>query len=410
MRTVVPMWDDWATGAAGAVEGLMNGLWVVSVLVHAYVALRLLPGVVAAAGAPTAWLLAALLAVSTALVPSALRRRRGKRTPQEVLRSDLLAWASLTLMGLFSSLFVLTLVRDVVELVLWLVGLVGLYRVPARDLDLSACAVVALALLATLLGLYNARKAPRVRTVDVPLKDLPPALHGFRIAQISDMHVGPTIKRPRMKYVVATINRLEADVVAITGDLVDGNVYELSRHVAPLAGLRSRHGTFFVTGNHEYYSGVMPWMKYLPTLGVRVLLNEHVILLHHHVPIVLAGVTDFSAASYETSHRTDVALAITGAPRAAVKILLAHQPRSAGAAQAAGFDLQLSGHTHGGQFVPWNFFVRFQQPFTAGLHRVKNMLVYVSRGTGYWGPPKRLGAPAEITLLRLVNQTEPLRG
>ena len=388
----------------------MNGLWVVSVVVHAYVALRLLPGVAAAAGAPTAWLLAALLAVSTALVPFALRRRRGKRTPREVVLSDLLAWASLTLMGLFSSLFVLTLARDVVELLLWLVGLVGLYTVPARDLDASACAVVVLALLVTLLGLYNARKPPRVKTVDVPLKDLPPALHGFRIVQISDMHVGPTIKRPRTKYVVATINKLEADVVAITGDLVDGNVYELSRHVAPLAGLRSRHGTFFVTGNHEYYSGVMPWMKYLPTLGVRVLLNEHVILLHHHVPIVLAGVTDFSAASYETSHRTDVALAITGAPRAAVKILLAHQPRSATAAEAAGFDLQLSGHTHGGQFVPWNFFVRFQQPFTAGLHRVKNMLVYVSRGTGYWGPPKRLGAPAEITLLRLVNQTEPLRG
>jgi predicted MPP superfamily phosphohydrolase len=224
------------------------------------------------------------------------------------------------------------------------------------------------------------------------------------------MHIGPTIKRPAMKYVVATINRLEVDAVAITGDLVDGNVYELSRHVAPLAGLRSRHGTFFVTGNHEYYSGVHPWLKYLPTLGVRVLINEHVILLHHHAPIVLAGVTDFSAASYDTSHRSDVALAITGAPRAAVKVLLAHQPRSAPAAEAAGFDLQISGHTHGGQFLPWNFFVRLQQPFTAGLHRVNDMLVYISRGTGYWGPPKRLGAPSEITLLRLVTATGPLRG
>ena len=386
----------------------MNGLWLVSVVAHAWVALRLLPGVVAAAGAPSAWLLGVLLAVSAALVPLALRRRKGKRTPEEVRRSDLLAWASLTLMGLFSSLFVLTLVRDVVELVLWLAGLVGAPRVPGHVVDLSACAVVVLALLATLLGLYNARKPPRVKKVDIPLKDLPPALHGFKIAQISDMHIGPTIKRPAMKYVVATINRLEVDAVAITGDLVDGNVYELSRHVAPLAGLRSRHGTFFVTGNHEYYSGVHPWLKYLPTLGVRVLLNEHVILLHHHAPIVLAGVTDFSAASYDTSHRTDVALAITGAPRAAVKVLLAHQPRSAAAAEAAGFDLQISGHTHGGQFVPWNFFVRLQQPFTAGLHRVNDMLVYISRGTGYWGPPIRLGSPSEITLLRLVTATGPL--
>ena len=387
----------------------MNGLWVVSVVVHAYVALRLLPGVVGAAGTPSAWVLGVLLAVSAGLVPLGLRRRKGKRTPEEVRRSDLLAWASLTTMGLFSSLFVLTALRDAVALLLWLAGLVGLVHVPGHWLDLSAIGVVALASLITLVGLYNARKPPRVKTVDIPLKDLPPALHGFKIAQISDMHIGPTIKRPAMKYVVATINKLDVDAVAITGDLVDGNVYELSRHVAPLAGLRSRHGTFFVTGNHEYYSGVQPWLKYLPTLGVRVLLNEHVILLHHHAPIVLAGVTDFSAASYDTSHRSDVALAITGAPRAAVKVLLAHQPRSAPAAVAAGFDLQISGHTHGGQFLPWNFFVRLQQPFTAGLHRVKNMLIYVSRGTGYWGPPKRFGAPSEITLLRLVNQTEPVR-
>lgn len=386
----------------------MNGLWVVSVVVHAYVALRLLPGVFAASGAVPAGMLAVLLTVSAGMVPLALRRRKGKRTPVEIRRSDMLAWASLTLMGLFSSLFVLTLLRDVVAVALLVARLAGA-DVPERWLDLSASGVVAAALLVTLAGFYNARKAPRVKMVDIPLKDLPPALQGFKIAQISDMHVGPTIKRPAMKYVVAKINQLQVDVVAITGDLVDGNVYELSRHVAPLAGLRSSHGTFFVTGNHEYYSGVHPWLKYLPSLGVRVLLNEHVIILHKHAPIVIAGVTDFSAASYDTSHRTDVALAITGAPRAAVKVLLAHQPRSSAAAEQAGFDLQLSGHTHGGQFLPWNFFVRFQQPFTAGLHRVKDMLIYVSRGTGYWGPPKRFGSPSEITLLRLVAQTERRR-
>ena len=336
----------------------MNRLWIISAVAHAYVALRLVPGVAQFAGPAAAFALGVLLLASAALVPMSLRRHRGRRSVAEQRRDDRLAWVSLGLMGLFSSMFVLTLLRDAVELVLLLAGLVGLPTPGEHWRDLSAIGVFALASLVTLVGLYNARKPPRVKKVDVPLKDLPAALHGFKIAQISDMHIGPTIKRPAMKYVVATINRLEVDVVAITGDLVDGNVYELSRHVAPLAGLRSSHGTFFVTGNHEYYSGVQPWLKYLPTLGVRVLLNEHVIILHKHAPIVIAGVTDFSAASYDTSHRTDVALAVTGAPRAAVKVLLAHQPRSAPAAQAAGFDLQISGHTHGGQFLPWNFFVR----------------------------------------------------
>ena len=251
----------------------MNGLWILSALVHAWVALRLLPGVFGAAGAPSTWLLGALLAVSAGLVPLGLRRRKGKRSPEEIARSDVIAWIGFTTMGLFSSLFVLMLLRDAVLLLAWIAGLAGAPRIPEHTSDLSAIGVVALAALLTLVGMYNARKPPRVKTVDVPLKDLPPALHGFKIAQISDMHIGPTIKRPAMKHVVATINRLEVDAVAITGDLVDGNVYELSRHVAPLAGLRSRHGTFFVTGNHEYYSGVHPWLKYLPTLGVRVLLR-----------------------------------------------------------------------------------------------------------------------------------------
>jgi predicted MPP superfamily phosphohydrolase len=400
---MVPMWDDGCPHPAGVLEGLMNGLWVLSCVVHAYVALRLLPGVALAAGIASAGVLGALLLASAVLVPLALRRRKGKRSPAEVRRADRLAWASLTLMGLFSSLFVLTLLRDLAELVAGAATLAGAPAVPGRWRDLSSVIVALLALLVTLVGLYNARKPPQVKTVDVPLKDLPPALEGFRIAQISDMHIGPTIKRPAMKHVVAAINRLDVDVVAITGDLVDGNVHELSRHVAPLAGLRSRHGTFFVTGNHEYYSGVMPWLKYLPTLGVRILMNEHVILLHRHAPLVLAGVADFSAAGFVSGHRSDVAVAITGAPRAAVKILLAHQPRTAPQAEAAGFHLQISGHTHGGQFLPWNFFVRFQQPFTAGLHRVEDMWIYVSRGTGYWGPPKRFGAPSEITLLRLVT-------
>jgi predicted MPP superfamily phosphohydrolase len=186
---------------------------------------------------------------------------------------------------------------------------------------------------------------------------------------------------------------------------VDGSVPELRAHVAPLAELRARHGVFFVTGNHEYYSGVHGWVDELRRLGIRVLHNEHVVLHHGGAPLVLAGVPDYSGHHFDPAHRSDPAAALAGAPEGAPRVLLAHQPRTAPAAAKAGFDLQLSGHTHGGQFWPWNHFVRLQQPFTAGLHRMGKLWVYVSRGTGYWGPPKRFGAPSEITLLRLKQMS-----
>src|SRR5690606_14540497 len=233
--------------------------------------------------------------------------------------------------------------------------------------------------------------------------DLPEGLHGFTIAQITDIHVGPTIKEDYLEAIVQAVNRLSPDLVAITGDLVDGSVKELGPHVQPLARLVAKHGVYFVTGNHEYYSGVRGWLQELKRLGVRVLLNEHQVLSHRGETLVLAGVADYSAHVFEPSHRSNPVKALKGAPpEVGVKILLAHQPRSCHAAAQAGFDLQLSDHTHGGQFLPWNFFVRLQQPFTAGLHRVGQLQLYISRGTGYWGPPKRLGAPSEITLIRLV--------
>jgi predicted MPP superfamily phosphohydrolase len=201
---------------------------------------------------------------------------------------------------------------------------------------------------------------------------------------------------------------MQADMIAVTGDLVDGSVRQLAEHTQSMSRLSARHGVYFVTGNHEYYSGVSGWIAELRRLGVQVLINEHVVLRHEGAEIVVAGVTDYSAHHYDPSHKSDPAAAIAGAPLdAAVRVLLAHQPRSAFAAAPAGFHLQLSGHTHGGQFFPWNFFVRLQQPFTAGLHRLGSLWIYVSRGTGYWGPPKRLFAPSEITQLRLVPGYAP---
>ncbi len=374
-------------------------LFLLSTLLHAYVGWRIAPALGEGFGAALGVAFAMLMLGSATLMPMTLLSR-GVRSQ---LLADRLAWAGSLAMGLFSSLFVLTLLRDVALLVLALVGLVlPIGGFAAFEVD-SAAAVPLLGLLATALGLWNARRTAAVVEVDVPIAGLPAALHGFTIAQISDIHVGPTIKAPYLRRIVDAVNRLRADMVAVTGDLVDGSVRELSAHVAPLAELQSRHGTFFVTGNHEYYSGAASWVVELRRIGLSVLMNEHVVVRHDGAEMIVAGVTDFSAHRFDPAQRSDPQAALAGAPDAAgTRVLLAHQPRSADAAERAGFDLQLSGHTHGGQFWPWNLFVPLQQPFTAGLNRLRGLWVYTSRGTGYWGPPKRFGAPSEITRLRLV--------
>jgi predicted MPP superfamily phosphohydrolase len=363
-----------------------------SALLHSYIGLRLLPAL--APGWAAAVLV--LLAASAVVVPLGLVAGRRLRTPA----ADRFTWVGMLFLGLFSSLLVATLVRDAVLLAAWALDFA--LDVPlAAIARTSAVAVPLVALAATALGLWNARRTAQVVRVEVPLAGLAPGLQGFRIVQISDIHVGPTIKHDYLRAVVERVNALQPDLVAITGDLVDGSVAQLREHVAPLAGLRSRHGTYFVTGNHEYYSGVHGWMEELRALGIRVLHNEHVLLAHGGAQLVLAGVTDYTAHHFDPAHRSNPRAALAGAPAGAPKVLLAHQPRSAAAAAEAGFDLQLSGHTHGGQFLPWNFLVPLQQPYTAGLHQLGRLWIYVSRGTGYWGPPKRLGAPSEISEIRL---------
>jgi len=375
----------------------MSRMTLVLWLLHVYVGVRLLPDLpFGIAGVATG---AAVLLASASLIPYGFNRRRAVVSG----RAKTLMWAGLVALGAFSTLFVLTALRDVGLVVTLALAALLPDIVPVADyVRWSAVAVPIVTAIATLIGYGNARRVAKVRTVDVPIASLHPSLAGFTIAQITDVHVGPTIAREHVEAIVDVVNGLEADLVAITGDLVDGSVRQLSQHTAPLARIAARHGAYFVTGNHEYYSGVHPWIGELRRLGVNVLLNEHVVLDHDGAHVVVAGVTDPSAHHFEPSHRSDPARAIAGAPTSAMKLLLAHQPRSALAAAKAGFDLQLSGHTHGGQFLPWTFFVRFQQPFTAGLARLGRLWVYTSRGTGYWGPPQRLGAPSEITRLRLV--------
>jgi len=361
-------------------------------LLHLYIGLRLLPAMPLGSSGLAAGV--ALLVASALLVPAGLLVSRVKQTRW----SDRVAWAGLLAMGLFSSLLILTLLRDVT---LALLAAIGAGR-EAIDSG-SAIGVPVLAFAVTLIGLVNARRVAKVVEVEVPIADLPAAFHGYSIVQISDIHVGPTIKRGYLNAIVTKVNALRPDAIAITGDLVDGSVHRLALHTAPLERLFAPDGTFFVTGNHEYYSGAEEWIAEMRRLGLTVLMNQHVLCERDGEALMIAGVPDFMAHHFHESHRSDPHAAAAGAPaNVRVRILLAHQPRSAEAAADAGFDLQLSGHTHGGQFLPWNLFVPLQQPFTAGLNRLSALWVYTSRGTGYWGPPKRFGAPSEITRVRLV--------
>lgn len=252
-------------------------------------------------------------------------------------------------------------------------------------------------------GTVGIHSAPQVVEVDVPIENLPDALDGFRIAQLTDVHIGPTIKGDYMRTLVDTTNALGADMIAVTGDLVDGHVPHLREHVAPLADLQAPHGTYFVTGNHEYYWDAEAWVEEVRRLGLDVLLNEHRVIERGAGALTVAGVTDHRAARHIEEHASDPHAALAGAPEGSFRLLLAHQPRSIFEAQRAGVDLQLSGHTHGGQYFPYNILVYLTQPYVAGLHRAGNTWIYVSRGSGYWGPPVRLGAPSEITLVRLVR-------
>jgi uncharacterized protein len=371
-----------------------NIVTLIAVL-HVYVGARLLPALPIT---PLGRILGALALCASFGLIIAGARARGR---QEGTFAAKLAWLGSLNGGFFSSLAVLTLTRDL------FLGPAVLFASHSRAATLetaSAIAVPLLAVLATVIGFIDARRRPRVVDVAVPLKGLPPALEGFTIAQISDVHIGPTIKRDFLRGIVEIVNSLDVDLIAITGDLVDGSVEQLAAHVEPLSHLHARHGAYFVTGNHEYYSGAAAWIAELRRLGIHVLLNEHVVLSHGGASILIAGVTDYSAHRFDPAHRSDPEIALSGAlPGVRPRVLLAHQPRTAAAAADAGFDLQLSGHTHGGQFWPWNLFVRLQQPFTAGLNRLAQLWVYTSRGSGYWGPPKRLGVPSEIARVQLVR-------
>ncbi|MFI0979892.1 metallophosphoesterase [Streptomyces sp. NPDC021093] len=247
-------------------------------------------------------------------------------------------------------------------------------------------------------GAYGVLSGPRVKRVTVPLARLPRSAHGFRIAVVSDIHLGPILGRAHTQRIVDTINATQPDLIAVVGDLVDGSVEDLGRAAEPLAQLRAKHGNFFVTGNHEYYAGAAPWLAHIRELGLHPLENARV-----EIPgFDLAGVNDVGGEAH--GQGPDFARALGDRDRTRASVLLAHQPVQIDEAVRHGVDLQLSGHTHGGQLWPGNLIAELANPTVAGLERYGDTQLYVSRGAGAWGPPVRVGAPSDITLVQLASR------
>ncbi len=330
----------------------------------------------------------------------------GERTLRPPL-SRVIAWPASLWMGLFFYLFLGVASSDAL---MALAGLLGAGQVQAAagesaagDSSLAALragGVLLAALAFVAFGLRGWRGGPGLVAIEIHLDRWPKVLDGFRIVQISDIHIGPLLDHRFARELTERVNALEPDLVAVTGDLVDGSVSKLRDEVSPFGGLRARHGVFFVTGNHDHYSGADPWCERMRELGMRVLRNERVTLEQAGACFELAGVDDHRSG-YETFGGEDLDAALEGLPLGRPVLLLAHDPSTFKKASRMGIDLQLSGHTHGGQIWPFEYFVRLAVPFVAGLYRRGEAQLYVSRGTGFWGPPMRLAAPAEITEIRL---------
>ena len=314
---------------------------------------------------------------------------------------ELLHAAAYLCAGWLNFLLLLTLARDLVLGLARLAGARGL----ATAVESSGVPVVFAGSLAALgLGALVALRGPSLRQVTIPIEGLAPALEGFSIVQISDLHVGPTIGRRYVRRVVERSNALRPDLIVLTGDIVDGSPTRLAPHVAPLAGLRAAHGSVFILGNHDCYSGARRWIEHFRSLGLRVLLNEHLLLRRGDAKLVVGGVVDPALQLSEPGAVPRPDLAAAPGEGEALRILLAHNPALTRLGAQAGFDLQLSGHTHAGQFFPWTLAVRMvHAPHVAGLSRLGRMWVYVSAGTGSWGPPVRFGTRTELTLIRLAR-------
>ena len=381
----------------------------VMTILYGYVGARVIaPFDISSLGLFVYWAIIVLLA----LVPIAgmIFRSRGL----ENLVIDSFLWLGFIGMGLFSLAFIAFIIRDLG----WITGTLS-FKVlksitntshstlefdPGRRQFLLMSmnlGIVGVTSLMGGIGLFQARRKATVIVQDIAIPNLPIEFQGLKIAQISDLHVGPTIKADYARTIVDQVNALNPDLIFFTGDMVDGSVDRLSADVEPLRDLKSKYGTYFVTGNHEYYSGAEQWVSKVGELGMIHLENEHRILKQGEASLAIVGVTDLMAHHTIKSHKSDPQKAMRGIPDDMPSIMLAHQPGTAEMTEGLAIDLMVCGHTHGGQFMPFNLAVAKAHKYYAGLYRQEKMQVYVNRGTGYWGPPLRLGIPSEITLFNL---------
>lgn len=316
---------------------------------------------------------------------------------------DLLQWCGYIFFGVYSVLFLFVILNAS-----------GLYAyeklaAPSEErrnflkfmlagISLTATGVMSVA------GFVEARTKPMVKKIQVPIKDLPDEFHGTTILQMSDIHVGQTIKADFVEVLVELSNQLKPDMVALTGDLIDGTQSQLAHELEPFKKIQAPLGRFMVPGNHEYYWGIDHWIDFWKELGFKTLVNEHALVEKGSARLAIGGVHDYSARRMNDTYVSSPQEAFKSLPPEVTKVLLAHQPRSVYQASKAGVHLQISGHTHSGQYFPYNILIYLFQPYVKGLHRHEDQTwIYVNQGTGYWGPPSRFGVPPEITLIELIK-------
>lgn len=349
------------------------------------------------------WWIFALIFIFQLLMP--LLRFRGeiwsRNIPWLASAIRIAGVLSLMMFGAFSMLLFFSALRD---LSLFISSFFILQSTLEQATTVSIEAEIWLTVVLLFIGLYQALVGPGIRRVQITLKGLPKAFEGFRIVQISDLHIGPTIRTSYVQNVVRVVNELKADLVALTGDITDGSPAEIGSIAKELSQIKSEHGRFFVTGNHEYYHDALGWVELHKKFGTHVLMNESHLIQKQGAQLAVLGVADVSAHHFVPTHLSSPEKAAANVPDGVLKILLAHQPASYKAAHSAGVNLQLSGHTHSGQFFPWNLVIGFFHDYYRGLNRFQDMWIYVNPGTGYWGPPLRTAVASEITLLTLTSE------